>query len=137
MLVPAAVHKSNILMIMIIVIILIKIMIMLMKVDTMFLVNHFWKVDEGIFHYLFLFSIKVATSIHVMQKCRIRMKMRLIAKLKCRWVLVILKVEIFHDCVLFWVLKRLQEEGGGGGVVVIDSVTNAMKPKYLLQKQNR
>ena len=40
------------------------------------------------------------------------------------------------NCVLFLVLKRLQE-GGGGGVVVIDSVTNAMKPKYLLQKQNR
>ena len=117
MLVPAAVHKSNILMIMSIVIILIKIMIMLMKVDTMFPVNHFWKVDEGIFHYLFLFSIKVATSIHVMQKCRIHMKMRLIAKLKCRWVLVILKVEIFHE--LRPILGSEAIAGGGGGVLLL------------------
>ena len=47
------------------------------------------------------------------------------------------KLRFFTNCVLFWVLKRLDEEGGGGGVVVIDFVTNATKPKYLLQKSDR
>ena len=46
------------------------------------------------------------------------------------------KLRFFTNCVLFWVLKRLDEEGGGG-VVVIDFVTNATKPKYLLQKSDR
>ena len=37
-----------------------------MKVD-MFLVNHFWKADEGILHYFYILK-KVVTSMHMMQK---------------------------------------------------------------------
>ena len=44
-------------------------------------------------------------------------------------------------CVLFGVLKRLEEkEGGGGGGgwhIVTDFVTRLMKPKYLLKKSDR
>ena len=42
-------------------------------------------------------------------------------------------------CVLFRVLKRLEEkEGGGGGWhIVTDFVTRLMKPKYLLKKSDR
>ena len=41
-------------------------------------------------------------------------------------------------CVLFRVLKRLEEkEGGGGWHIVTDFVTRLMKPKYLLKKSDR
>ena len=49
-----------------------------MKADIMFLVKHFRKVGLGkfIFHHSLFFYIlkKVATSMHMMQDCRIRMK---------------------------------------------------------------
>ena len=41
-------------------------------------------------------------------------------------------------CVLFRVLKRLEEKKGGGGWhIVTDFVTRFMKPKYLLEKSDR
>ena len=42
-------------------------------------------------------------------------------------------------CVLFRVLKRLEEEEGGGGGwhIVTDFVTRLMRPKYLLKKPDR
>ena len=39
-------------------------------------------------------------------------------------------------CVLFRVLKRLEEEEGGGHMVT-DFVTRLMRPKYLLKKSDR
>ena len=41
-------------------------------------------------------------------------------------------------CILFRVLKRLEEEGGGGGLQIVeDFVTRLMRPKYLLKKSDR
>ena len=46
------------------------------------------------------------------------------------------KLRILTICILFRVLKRLEEEeGGGGGLqIVTDFVTRLMRPKYLLKK---
>ena len=46
------------------------------------------------------------------------------------------KLRILTICVLFRVLKRLEEEeGGGGGLhIVTNFVTRLMRPKYLLKK---
>ena len=46
-------------------------------------------------------------------------------------------LRFFTHCVLFWVLKRLGDGGGKGSVVVVDLATNAMRPKYFLQKSGR
>ena len=40
-------------------------------------------------------------------------------------------------CILFRVLKRLEDEEGGGGHIVTDFVTRLMRPKYLLKKSDR
>ena len=41
-------------------------------------------------------------------------------------------------CILFRVLKRLEEEEGGGGwQIVTDFVTRLMRPKNLLKKSDR
>ena len=40
-------------------------------------------------------------------------------------------------CILFRVLKRLEEEGGGGWQIFTDFVTRLMRPKYLLKKSDR
>ena len=49
------------------------------------------------------------------------------------------KLKILTICVLFRVLKRLEEEEGGGGGwhMVTDFVTRLMMPKYLLKKSDR
>ena len=39
-------------------------------------------------------------------------------------------------CILFRVLKRLEEEGGGWQIFT-DFVTRLMRPKYLLKKSDR
>ena len=45
------------------------------------------------------------------------------------------KLRFLTICILFWVLKRLEEEEGGGGwQIVTDFVTRLMRPKYLLKK---
>ena len=50
------------------------------------------------------------------------------------------KLRLLTICILFRVLKRLEEEGGGGGggwQIVTDFVTRLMRPKYLLKKSDR
>ena len=48
------------------------------------------------------------------------------------------KLKILTICILFRVLKRLEEEEGGGGLqIVTDFVTRLMRPKYLLKKSDR
>ena len=47
------------------------------------------------------------------------------------------KLRILTICILFRVLKRLEEEGGGGLQIVTDFVTRLMRPKYLLKKSDR
>ena len=50
------------------------------------------------------------------------------------------KLRILTICILFRVLKRLEEEGGGGvggWHIVTDFVTRLMRPKYLLKKSDR
>ena len=48
------------------------------------------------------------------------------------------KLRFLTICVLFRVLKRLEEEEGGGGWhIVTDFVTRLMRPKYLLKKTDR
>ena len=46
------------------------------------------------------------------------------------------KLRILTICILFRVLKRLEEEGGGWQIVT-DFVTRLMRPKYLLKKSDR
>ena len=46
------------------------------------------------------------------------------------------KLRFLTICVLFRVLKRLEEEEGGGHMVT-DFVTRLMRPKYLLKKSDR
>ena len=47
------------------------------------------------------------------------------------------KMRFLAICILFRVLKRLEEEGGGGWQIVTDFVTRLMRPKYLLKKSDR
>ena len=48
------------------------------------------------------------------------------------------KLRFLSNCILFRVLKRLEEEWGGGGwQSVTDYVTRLMRPKYLLKKSDR
>ena len=47
------------------------------------------------------------------------------------------KLRILTICILFRVLKRLEEEGGGGGKIVTDFVTRLVRPNYLLKKSDR
>ena len=47
------------------------------------------------------------------------------------------KLRLLTICILFRVLKRLEEEGGGGLQIVRDFVTRLMRPKYLLKKSDR
>ena len=47
------------------------------------------------------------------------------------------KLRILTICILFRVLKRLEEEGGGGLQIVTDFVTRLIRPKYLLKKSDR
>ena len=47
------------------------------------------------------------------------------------------KLRFLTICILFWVLKRLEEEGGEGWQIVTDFVTRLMRPKYLLKKSDR
>ena len=48
------------------------------------------------------------------------------------------KLRLLTICILFRVLKRLEEEGGGGvWQIVTDFVTRLMRPKYLLKKSDR
>ena len=47
------------------------------------------------------------------------------------------KLRFLTICILFRVLKRLEEEGGGGWQTVKDFVTRLMRPKYLLKKSDR
>ena len=47
------------------------------------------------------------------------------------------KLRLLTICILFRVLKRLEEEGGGGVQIVTDFVTRLMRPKYLLKKSDR
>ena len=46
------------------------------------------------------------------------------------------KLRFLTICILFRVLKRLEEEGGGWQIVT-DFVTRLMRPKYLLKKSDR
>ena len=46
------------------------------------------------------------------------------------------KLKLLTICILFRVLKRLEEEGGGWQIVT-DFVTRLMRPKYLLKKSDR
>ena len=46
------------------------------------------------------------------------------------------KLRLLTICILFRVLKRLEEEGGGWQIVT-DFVTRLMRPKYLLRKSDR
>ena len=47
------------------------------------------------------------------------------------------KLRILTICILFRVLKLLEEEGGEGLPIVTDFVTRLMRPKYLLKKSDR
>ena len=47
------------------------------------------------------------------------------------------KLRILTICILFRVLKLLEEEGGEGLQIVTDFVTRLMRPKYLLKKSDR
>ena len=47
------------------------------------------------------------------------------------------KLRFLTICILFLVLKRLEEEGGEGWQIVTDFVTRLMRPKYLLKKSDR
>ena len=47
------------------------------------------------------------------------------------------KLRILTICILFRVLKRLEEEGGGGLQIVTDFVTRLIRPKYLLKKSDK
>ena len=48
------------------------------------------------------------------------------------------KLKFLTICILFRVLKRLEnEEGGGGWQIVTDFVTRLIRPKYLLKKSDR
>ena len=48
------------------------------------------------------------------------------------------KLQLLTICILFRVLKRLEEERGGGGwQIVTDFVTRLIRPKYLLKKLDR
>ena len=47
------------------------------------------------------------------------------------------KLRILTICILFRVLKRLEEEGGGGLQIVTDFMTRLIRPKYLLKKSDR
>ena len=47
------------------------------------------------------------------------------------------KLRFLTICILFWVLKRLEEEGWEGWQIVTDFVTRLMRPKYLLKKSDR
>ena len=47
------------------------------------------------------------------------------------------KLRFLTICILFRVLKRLEEEGGGGWKIVTHFVTRIMRPKYLLKKSDR
>ena len=48
------------------------------------------------------------------------------------------KLRVLTICILFRVLKRLEEEEGGGGwQIVTDFVTRLMRPKDLLKKSDR
>ena len=47
------------------------------------------------------------------------------------------KLRLLTICILFRVLKRLEEETGGGWQIVTDFVTRLMRPKYLLKKSDR
>ena len=46
------------------------------------------------------------------------------------------KLKILTICILFRVLKHLEEEGGGLQIVT-DFVTRLIRPKYLLKKSDR
>ena len=46
------------------------------------------------------------------------------------------KLRILTICILFRVLKSLEEEGGGWQIVT-DFVTRLVRPKYLLKKSDR
>ena len=47
------------------------------------------------------------------------------------------KLRFLTICILFRVLKRLEEEGGEGWQIVTDFVTRLMRPKYLLKKSDK
>ena len=47
------------------------------------------------------------------------------------------KLRFLTICILFRVLKCLEEEGGGGWQIVTDFVTRLLRPKYLLKKSDR
>ena len=47
------------------------------------------------------------------------------------------KLRVLTICILFRVLKRLEEEEGGGWQIVTDFVTRLMRPKDLLKKSDR
>ena len=47
------------------------------------------------------------------------------------------ELKILTICILFRVLKHLEEEKGGGLQIVTDSVTRLIRPKYLLKKSDR
>ena len=47
------------------------------------------------------------------------------------------KLRVLTICILFRVLKRLEEEEGGGWQIVTDFVTRLMRPKDLLKKSER
>ena len=47
------------------------------------------------------------------------------------------KLRFLTICILFRVLKRLEEEGGEGLQIVTDFVTRLMRPKYLLKKSDK
>ena len=46
------------------------------------------------------------------------------------------KLRFLTICILFRVLKRLEEEGGGWQIVT-DFVTRLKRPKYILKKSDR
>ena len=47
------------------------------------------------------------------------------------------KLRLLTICILFRVLKRLEEERGGVWQIVTDFVTRLMRPKYPLKKSDR
>ena len=47
------------------------------------------------------------------------------------------KLRFLTICILFRVLKRLEEEGGEGWQIVTDFVTRLMRPKYLLKNSDK
>ena len=53
------------------------------------------------------------------------------------WFLYFQKLRFLTICILFRVLKRLEEEEGGDWHIVTDFVTRLMRPKYLLKKSDR